>query len=278
MTHDDALLDAIAVFALGALPESEARPVALHIATCDACRREYAGLREAADAIGFAAELVPGDLQELAATRLKTRVMSAVRADRAAGSTRATNDPTSARNGAGRVQARAGTPWLAYGAALAAAVVAAISLADDTTQRAANSDRGAQVARLQHDLATQSALADATAARARELDARLSQIVAPGSKHFPIAGGEVIASGGRIFMVMRDLPALPEGKVYQAWTLARGAKAVAPSITFAPSAGGVALIELPQSAGDLAAVAVSVEPTGGSKAPTSKPNFVRALS
>jgi hypothetical protein len=38
------------------------------------------------------------------------------------------------------------------------------------------------------------------------------------------------------------------------------------------------LVELPESAGDLAAVAMSVEPAGGSKAPSTKPAFVRPLS
>lgn len=278
MTHDEALLDSIAVFALGTLPETQARPVALHIATCDACRREYASFREAADAVGFAAELAPNELSELSATRLKTRVMRAVRADVAAVSTSAAHEPTPGRNGARAERKPPRTPWLAYGAALAAAIVAAVSLADDATQRAANGDRGAQVARLQSDLATQTARAGSAASRARELDARLAQIVAPGSKHFPIAGGEVIASGGHIVMVMRALPALPKGKVYQAWTLANGAKTVAPSVTFTANTGGVTLVELPESATRLAAVAVSIEPVGGSKAPTSKPNFVRVLS
>ena len=98
--------------------------------------------------------------------------------------------------------------------------------------------------------------------------------IANGSR-FP--AGQVITHDGRVIVALRDLAPPPQGKVYQAWTLANGSKAVAPSITFTPE-HGVAVITLPQSAENLAAVAVSIEPAGGSKAPTSKPKFIRKLS
>jgi len=37
-------------------------------------------------------------------------------------------------------------------------------------------------------------------------------------------------------------------------------------------------VQLPVNASGLAAVALSVEPEGGSKAPTSKPTFIQPLS
>lgn len=265
MMHDDALLDSIAVLALGALPEAEALALAEHVATCDACRAEYTRLRAAADLVGYAAELAVGELDELAAQRLKARVMRAVRSD-------AASEPRPA------VPARSRAPWLAYGGLAAAAILALFLFGDDTSQRSASRRSAAQVAELSRQVKTQSALTERAASRARALDARLAQIVAPGSKHFAIAGGEVIASGGRVIVALRDLPALPRGKVYQAWTLARGAKHVAPSVTFSPDAHGVAIVQLPEGAANLKAVAVTVEPAGGSKAPTSKPKFTRALS
>jgi anti-sigma-K factor RskA len=87
-----------------------------------------------------------------------------------------------------------------------------------------------------------------------------------------------VTSGGRVYLALRGLPAPPPGKVYQAWTLRRGAKAVAPSITFNPDPSGITLVELPEPASNLAAVALSVEPAGGSEAPTSTPAFVRPLT
>lgn len=276
MMHDDALRDSIAVLALGALPASEAGSLVEHIATCQSCRAEYAGLRQTAAAVGYAAELTSGDLDEVAAQRLKSRVMRAVRSDAAARPSDAPAPAHASRNGHAAAPAR--RTWLAYGSAAAAAILAMVLFTDDASQRSAGDRRAAQVANLERQVALKTSLANDAAARARVLGARIAQVVAPGSKHFAVAGGEVIASGGRVIVALRGLHALPKGKVYQAWTQARGAKTVAPSITFSPDERGVAIVELPEGAAHLAAVAVSVEPVGGSKAPTSKPKFVRALS
>jgi anti-sigma-K factor RskA len=52
---------------------------------------------------------------------------------------------------------------------------------------------------------------------------------------------------------------------------------MAPSLTFEPGDNGEAILRLPESADAVTAVAVSVEPAGGSKQPTSKPVAVVAL-
>ncbi|HEX8807028.1 MAG TPA: anti-sigma factor, partial [Candidatus Aquilonibacter sp.] len=61
------------------------------------------------------------------------------------------------------------------------------------------------------------------------------------------------------------------GKVYQMWTLAKGATKVAPSVTFVPDRTGNALVAVPADPATTAETAISVEPTGGSKQPTTKP-------
>jgi anti-sigma-K factor RskA len=81
-----------------------------------------------------------------------------------------------------------------------------------------------------------------------------------------------------MYLTLAKLPPLPRGKVYQAWTLPKGAKAVQPSLTFSPNADGVAVVALPVDASKVGAVAVSVEPEGGSKTPTTTPTFVRPIS
>ena len=53
MNSHDEMLEAVALLALGALPESEAAATASHAAACPECRAEYAELRAAADAIPF---------------------------------------------------------------------------------------------------------------------------------------------------------------------------------------------------------------------------------
>ena len=103
----------------------------------------------------------------------------------------------------------------------------------------------------------------------------LADAVAPGAQQFRVKDGIVARSNGRIIISVQNLPALPKGKVYQAWTLHRGAKSVAPSITFTPDASGRVILAL---AACPAAVAMSVEPEGGSKAPTSTPAFIRPLT
>lgn len=105
----------------------------------------------------------------------------------------------------------------------------------------------------------------------------ISEIMSTESKHYTGVDGEVVTHGGKLYVAMHDLPAPPKGKVYQAWTLARGAKDMAPSVTFVPDSRGVAIVSLPVDARLTNAVAVSVEPEGGSKAPTTKPVLVVPL-
>jgi anti-sigma-K factor RskA len=99
----------------------------------------------------------------------------------------------------------------------------------------------------------------------------VADITASDSQHYPFSGGEVLTHGERLYIMVHKMPPPPPGHVYQAWTLAKGAKTVAPSSTFAPGSGGTAAVRLPEGATTVAAVAVSVEPEGGSQQPTSKP-------
>lgn len=80
-----------------------------------------------------------------------------------------------------------------------------------------------------------------------------------------------LASANRIYVVAHGLPALPAGRVYQMWTLAKGATKVAPSVTFVPDNAGNALVSIPADPATTAETAISVEPVGGSKQPTTKP-------
>jgi hypothetical protein len=79
--------------------------------------------------------------------------------------------------------------------------------------------------------------------------------------------GEVLAVGnGRGVLVAENMPPTPEGEVYEAWLLRDGVPE--PAGTFTSSNGGAAApIEGSLEGAD--AVAVTVEPSGGSPAPTS---------
>jgi hypothetical protein len=267
MTHDDDFSDKIAVLALGALPAAEAAETAAHVRTCAECRREYDALRATADLVGFEAELAPDALDELTSARLKSRVMRAVRAEASApplAPAPAPSVPAAAIDAHPRTpEPRRSTRWpLVAAAALALAILAGVQ--DVVLRNAREADRQ-HIAALERDRAG--------------LAERLALVVAPGAKHYPVNAGEVVTSHGRIVLALTHLAPPPDGKVYQAWTLARGAKAMSPSVTFSPNADGTAYVELPESARGIALVAVDVEPAGGgSKLPTAKPNFVRSLS
>lgn len=259
--HDDDFLDLVAVLALGALPEGEARRVIAHLATCDACRTLYSDLRPAADFVGYAAEAT--SLDDVTSARMKARIMRVVRGG-------AEDAPV--------VRRIASTGWLAAAAAVILAV--AIGVDDhavrDRAARSAEAERTALSEKQTQLLEQQSQLA-ATKTGRDISEERLAALLEPGSKHFAVPQGEIVTSAGRVFIAIK-LAALPRGKVYQAWTVKKGAVGVSPSLTFSPAASGVAFVELPVDASGVAAVAVSVEPTGGSRAPTSVPKFIRKLS
>jgi hypothetical protein len=237
---------------------------------------EYRALRGAADAVGYSAEASVAELDELRSARMRSALMRAIREETPA-------DGASPADGArppiappAAVTTR--PPWAAYAAVAAALVIALLSVFNNAALRSQNQANQDRIAALERTLDEQLKSSADLRARLDASDARLAALLAPGAKHFPIPQGEVIENGGRVFLALHSLPPLAPGKVFQAWTVAKGAKGVAPSITFSAGANGTALVELPEPAGNLAAVALTVEPDGGSKTPTSKPSFVRKLS
>jgi anti-sigma-K factor RskA len=232
MTSHDEFLDSVAAYALGLLPASEAAAVANHLQTCERCRDEYRYVRPAVTAVAYSAE---------ACTDASTGavVASPLLKARVMNAVRA----EAARRRAPRV-------WPAY---LLAAACLAIAILTGLANLSLNG-------RLQRELAQSAAQTQI-----------IADLTAPDSQRHGFGLGEVITHGDRLYIAMHDLPTPPSGHVYQAWTLAKGAKSVAPSVTFNPAAGGVALVRLPEAATAIAAVAVSVEPEGGSKQPTTKP-------
>lgn len=233
MNSHDELLDSVAAYALGLLPASEAQAVVAHLQTCERCREEYRFLQPAVTAVAYSAEACadPTRGANAASPLLKARIMKQVRSELA-------------------VPVRAPRSWPAYGIAAACLAIAIVTgLVDLALNDRLNRDRAQNVAQAQI----------------------IADLTAPDSQRHRFAGGEVFTNGDRLYLTMHSLPALASGHVYQAWTLAKGAKKVAPSKTFEPSAGGVAVVPLPEAATRIAAVAVSVEPAGGSLQPTTKP-------
>jgi anti-sigma-K factor RskA len=82
--------------------------------------------------------------------------------------------------------------------------------------------------------------------------------------------GEVVLVGGeRAVLVVDDLPSPPEGQTYEAWILRDDA--AEPAGLFEPNDAGRAAAPIEGSIEDADAVAVTVEPAGGSSSPTDDP-------
>jgi anti-sigma-K factor RskA len=242
--HDD-MRDNVAAYALGVLPAAEMAAVETHLQTCDECRAEYAAFAPTVTAIGYSAEAA-GD--QLPGPLLKARIMRTVRAES---------------------RRRTVVAWPAYLAAAACICIAA--------------GFAVQNGRLQHELAierTQQSVALSAARAAAVAQERVAQaneqriladLTAADARRYPFAQGVVVTRGAHVYVAMRGAVQLAPGHVYQAWTLAKGAKTVKPSITFSVGNHSTTMIEIPAIAQSLAAVAVSVEPAGGSAQPTTKP-------
>lgn len=105
----------------------------------------------------------------------------------------------------------------------------------------------------------------------------IGTLSAPSAQRYQVESGEVVRRGSDLYIVLHDVPVTSIGRVYQAWTLARNSKTMRPSVTFEPR-GGVVFVRLPLDSRNVVAVAVSVEPAGGSLQPTTKPLFVVRLT
>jgi anti-sigma-K factor RskA len=88
--------------------------------------------------------------------------------------------------------------------------------------------------------------------------------------------GRVVAAGGTLRLEAHGFQPAPSGKIYQAWYIRPGAKPT-PAPTFKPDANGDASVVLPVGAEKGLTVAVTVEPEGGSQAPTTKPFLVASI-
>ena len=254
----EAMLESVALYALGVLQRDEAAFVVSFIANDPEARREYEDLRTAADAIAHTAQ-EPVDSARSA--RMKERLLARVRSDAAAGTV------------VPRRIAAAYPAWL-WGTGLAAAaaiVFSLVTVVQDVNLRGELATTQRKATTLQ----TQLAQNERAAQRDRQT---LADLLAPDAKRYQVADGSVVLRRDRLYFALSKLPPPPKGKVYQAWTAPKGSTVMVPGPTFVPNPGGVTVVPVPVDATRVGVAAVSVEPEGGSKAPTSTPTFVRPLT
>jgi len=252
--HDADALDRTAALALGCLGAAEGASAAAHLAACADCAAEYRSLRAVADLVGLDAEAEAVD--PAVRERMRERLLAAIRAEAIP-----KNDPSASVRPSGRP--RADATRLAFAACLLVAIgtsFAALRL-EREREHDAESLRAAR-----RDLAA-----------TRRTTAALDDVVSPSAVRYAVPNGQVVVIGSRLYLVLRGVPPVPAGRVLQAWTRRRGETGVRPSVTFAPTNGETTIVRIPLDARTLDAVAVSVEPVGGSAAPTTKPRFLRPL-
>ena len=218
-------------YALGALSEEERQEVEDYLMTHPELRAEVDDLRSVANLIALA----PQEYEPSPKLRrdLMNRISSSSDATPAA-------DPSPRQGGLWRV--------LGPGGLAAAAVLALVTIG----MFAWNASLQEENQTLQGELQGQQTYALEGTGAAQEVQ------------------GEVVRLGDeRAVLVAEDLPSLSEGETYETWILREDVPE--PAGLFEPDDAGVAAAPIEGSIEGADAVAVTVEPSGGSSSPTSDP-------
>jgi Anti-sigma-K factor rskA len=128
-----------------------------------------------------------------------------------------------------------------------------------------------QIKQQQNELAHLSERSNALARSLNVERTALFDTIDPHARRYDVGDGELLVHGSRVYLAVHALPQPPRGRVYEAWTLARGTTRFTASPTFLPDARGVAFVVLPVDGRTTVEVTVTLEPDGGSREPTEKP-------
>jgi anti-sigma-K factor RskA len=243
-------------YALDALDDAERDRFERHLRRCSACQDEVRGFAATAAALGraAAAEPPPGMKERVLAAATVTRQLPPV-----------TATPRRRLAGLGRRGAGAGTtrtfgmiPKIATGvAAVSLAAVVALAVITIGTNHSLNTERASN------------------RAIAAVLAAPDAQIVSGATS----AGGTatVVAShrAGKIVFTSSGLRVLPSTQVYELWFLGPGTARAAGLVPTAVGESTPPVLASGLQTGD--SVGVTVEPAGGTKAPTTTPIVVLAV-
>jgi anti-sigma-K factor RskA len=226
-------------YALDALTEIERAGFARHVAECETCAVEVAELTETASRLSAAAWDTPPP-------RLRDAVLREVAQ---------TRQITATRHRADKPSSDVRTWRRRTAAAVAAGVVALGGMAGVWVVQEQRVGDAQQVAQ-----------------QLQEGQVRLGQIVAAGdaqlkSANVPGGGTMTVAISRRLddgVVLMDNLPAPPDGKVYQLW-LIKGAKPTSLAVMAAGQRNGAAVVD---SVGTADTIGVTIEPAGGSATPS----------
>jgi anti-sigma-K factor RskA len=96
-------------------------------------------------------------------------------------------------------------------------------------------------------------------------------LTGPDSRTYAFEGqsARLEVEGDSARLVARDLPAPPEGRVYEVWVMPKGSETPQPTdVLFTPRGDGSAVAAIPGSVDDIRQVLVTDEPFEGSEEPT----------
>ena len=268
-------------YAVGALPRHQAEEFEAHLAGCPWCDTEVAELRDVTYELSQSvATPAPADLRgAVLAAIAQTPQQTATGSPSAipdvsvsAGVPTQRDDSPPRRPAPTVIPLRRSQPQRLPALLAAAAVLAALAIGGWAFQSQQKAQQTAREAVQSQQVAEQTA--QQAAARTERLTELLS---APDVK---TVSGRIVTTGGngtvvlsasqqQAVFVATDLPDLPAGRIYEAWTIDH--KPV-PAATFSAQDAKTA-VTLPPAAFDASSVAITIEPAGGSEAPTTKPIF-----
>jgi hypothetical protein len=260
MNHDEAS-DLLAALAFDSLDAADEARVLAHVATCAECAAELKELRAAAAAMAFAAHSRT-DIERAAA--VKGRLMARVQASKDATLTQDASRTRSDVRLTARAAIAAGILMLATSSlsvmlwrdrATLRDALASLNERESTAKLSADSLRAALVDR------------DKLIAGLTGRDMAMVRLTSNATQEAWALMFWNRATNGWTF-VGHNLPAPKAGRTYQLWLVTANAKISAG--TFAPGAGGEALVRATYQLGRdaLKAVAVTDEPAGGVAQPT----------
>lgn len=238
LTHQD-LSALVSAYALGAADPDDAASVEAHLLECEECRRELAASSEVVSMLALALPAVDPP------AHLRSSILMAAGADRELNAVQAgkATVPNRARVGLVARIFRLLTPARALAVAATACAVVAIGVA---VQEHRGSSPNAVEAALQ-----------APGARVRELSA-------PGS-----SAVRVITAPGQRAVFVGDMPTAPSGHTFQLWAIPATGKPVSLGLI-----GDGSVARTIRTVIGTKTYAITVEPSGGSTQPTTKPVMV----
>ncbi|MDJ0382726.1 anti-sigma factor [Streptomyces sp. G-G2] len=266
---------ATGAYVLHALDEPERAAFEAHLADCPSCVQEVRELSQTAALLGRAVAVTPPpELREAVLRRIRAEPASAAASAAAAAAAPgessapagpAAGPPDRPAAAPGGARHRAPAPWARW--ALAACLAAAAGLGGLALWQYQSADAARETARVAQ--ARAASLAGVLSAP----DARL----VTGSLTGGGATGTVVVSRdrGRAVFVASGMAAPPAGRVYQLW-FADPAGSMRPAGLMDPARPDAPAL-LAGPVGAATGVGVTLEPAGGSPAPTSAPLVVLAF-